>query len=37
MGQIEAFPKRLTLDEQGMFDLGYYHQTEKRYTKKEEK
>lgn len=28
------FPKRLTLDEQGMFILGYYHQTQKRYEKK---
>lgn len=29
-----AYPKRLTLDEQGMFILGYYHQTQKRYEKK---
>ena len=26
-----------TLAQQGAFDLGYYHQTQKRYTKKEEK
>lgn len=30
-----AYPKRLTLEEQGMFILGYYHQTQKRYEKKE--
>ncbi len=28
------FPKRLTLDEQGMFALGYYHQRQALYTKK---
>lgn len=33
----EALPKTLSLDEQGMFILGYYHQTQKRYEKKEEK
>ena len=32
----EEYPKRLTLPQQGSFDLGYYHQTQKRYTKKEE-
>ncbi len=26
----------MTLAQQGSFDLGYYHQTQKRYTKKEE-
>lgn len=31
------FPARMTLAQQGSFDLGYYHQTQKRYTKKEEK
>ncbi len=38
-GQTTAYPKRLTLEEQGMFILGYYHQTQKRYEKnnKEEK
>jgi CRISPR-associated protein Csd1 len=30
----ERFPKRLTLEEQGMFALGYYHQREDLYTKK---
>ena len=29
-----ALPRRLSLDEQGMFILGYYHQTQKRYEKK---
>ena len=32
-----GFPKRLSLDEQGKFMLGYYHQTQKMYEKKEEK
>ena len=32
----EDLPARLTLAQQGAFDLGYYHQTQKRYTKKEE-
>ena len=41
IGQIkdilpEELPTRLTLPEQGSFDLGYYHQTQKRYEKKEE-
>lgn len=30
------FPKRLTLEEQGAFVLGYYQETQARYTKKEE-
>jgi len=33
----EEYPSRLTLAEQGSFNLGYYHQTQKRYEKKEEK
>ncbi len=33
----ESYPLRLTLPEQGSFDLGYYHQKQFRYTKKEEK
>lgn len=37
MGKLEDFPKRLSLEEQGKFDLGYYHQTQKRYEKREEK
>lgn len=33
-GQGLAYPKRLSLEDQGMFILGYYHQTQKRYEKK---
>lgn len=33
----EAYPARMDLPQQGAFDLGYYHQTQKRYEKKEEK
>lgn len=36
MGKLDGFPKRLTLEEQGRFILGYYHQVQKRYEKKEE-
>lgn len=32
-----GFPKRLSLEEQGKFMLGYYHQTQKKYEKREEK
>ncbi len=32
----ERYPARMTLAQQGSFDLGYYHQTQKRYTKKGE-
>ena len=32
----EDFPSRLNLPQQGSFQLGYYHQTQKRYEKKEE-
>ena len=32
----EAFPPRLSLPQQGAFQLGYYHQTQKRYEKREE-
>ena len=31
------FPARLSLYDQGVFQIGYYHQTQARYTKKEEK
>lgn len=31
------FPARMNLPQQGSFQLGYYHQTQSRYTKKEEK
>ena len=37
MGKIEKFPRRLSLEEQGKFMLGYYHQVQKKYEKKEEK
>lgn len=33
----EEYPARLTLPQQGSFNLGYYHQTQKRFEKKEEK
>lgn len=36
-GQMTAYPRRLSLEEQGMFILGYYHQNQKRFEKKEEK
>lgn len=36
MGKIAVYPKRLTLEEQGRFILGYYHQVQKRYEKKME-
>ena len=32
----EDFPDRMSLPQQGAFQLGYYHQTQARYTKKEE-
>lgn len=41
MGKIEmapetgGFPRHLTLEEQGRFMLGYYHQIQKKYEKKE--
>ena len=31
-----GFPKSLNMEEQGVFILGYYHQTQKFYAKKEE-
>ena len=33
----EDFPGRLSLEEQGLFIVGYYHQLQERYTKKENK
>ena len=32
----EDFPDRMSLPQQGAFQLGYYHQTQARYQKKEE-
>jgi CRISPR-associated protein Csd1 len=38
MGRMtESFPNHQTLNEQGIFQLGYYHQVQKRYEKKEVK
>lgn len=38
MGKIgDGFPTRMTLPQQGSFQLGYYHQLQKRYEKKEDK
>lgn len=37
MGKLDAYPSRLSLEEQGKFILGYYHQTQKKYEKREEK
>ena len=33
----KGIPRHLPLEEQGVFILGYYHQKQKRYEKKEEK
>jgi len=33
----DGFPKQLPLEEQGKFILGYYHQMQKKYEKKEDK
>ena len=35
--KLDEYPKRLSLEEQGKFILGYYHQVQKKYEKKEEK
>lgn len=35
--EVEHFPTHLSLQQQGAFQLGYYHQTQVRYEKKEEK
>lgn len=34
---LEDYPLRLSLEEQGKFILGYYHQRQKKYEKREEK
>ena len=31
----EPFPAHMTLPEQGAFEIGYYHQTQKRFEKKQ--
>lgn len=33
----EVYPARLNLPQQGSFQLGYYHQTQARFEKKEER
>lgn len=37
LGKIKQIPKRLSLIDQGEFILGYYHQVQYRFSKKEEK
>lgn len=37
LSRLNEIPKRLTLEEQGMFILGYYHQVQAKYTKREDK
>ena len=37
MSKLEIYPKRLPLEEQGRFILGYYHQMQKKYEKREGK
>ena len=37
MKKLVLFPRSLSLEEQGKFMLGYYHQTQKKYEKKEDK
>ena len=37
IGKLDEYPKRLSLEEQGRFILGYYHQVQRKYQKKEEK
>ena len=37
MGKLDAFPKRLSLEQQGQFALGYYHQQQEKYKKGEDK
>ncbi len=33
----ETYPRQMNLYDQGVFQIGYYHQTQKRYEKKEDK
>lgn len=35
-GFTAGYPQRLDLNDQGIFQIGYYHQTQKRFAKKEE-
>lgn len=36
VGDLQHFPKTLTLEQQGLFAIGFYHQRQDFYTKKEE-
>ena len=36
MGKLDEFHRRLSLEEQGKFILGYYHQVQKKYEKRED-
>lgn len=35
LGKLDTFPRRLSLEDQGDFILGYYHQNQKRYEKRD--
>ena len=37
MGKFDDFPERLSLEQQGQFALGYYHQQKEKYKKGEDK
>ncbi len=37
IGRLEAFPSHLSLDDQGLFAIGYYHQRQFFFTKKEDR
>lgn len=36
-GVTQSYPPRLNLQDQGIFQIGYYHQKQKLFAKKEEK
>lgn len=37
VGVLDSFPAHLNLENQGLFQIGYYHQRQHQYTKKENK
>lgn len=37
MGRLDTFPSHLSLDDQGLFAIGYYHQRQFFFTKKEDR
>ena len=37
IGKFDDFPKYLSLEQQGLFDIGYYHQQQEKYKKGEDK